>query len=522
MDIKDDDNDPNTTVRLSMGDTLHAQPATVVYGDPQVSGNVVLFTATNDGFLHAIDADSGREIWSFIPRELLPNLKELYFNEDISYKNYGLDGDLVSIVADLNDDGVIEVGTDFAYLVFGMRRGGDNYYLLDVTDKTQPSLKWVKNFPQFGQSWSPPSVAKIQIDSASATGSQDAVLVLGGGYDTSHDTPAPPADPDAEGAAIFILDLETGNEIWRAGADVNADLQLPMMTRSIPSQIRVIDMNGDGYADRLYAADLGGQIWRFDITNGETPSNLVAGGVIASLGADALQAPTNADSRRFYATPDVAMFVDSGQDRRYLSISLGSGYRAHPLDKSTNDRFYSIRDPDIFTSLTQAQYDNYAIISNADLVEVQGQYGTVISASSRGWKFTLPADEKILSSSKTFNDSIYFVSFEPNVASVDPCLAGQNANRLYRLSVQNGDAMFNAESPVPSTPEEADEARVTQLEQGGIAPVPIFLFPSAWDASTCTGEECSPEPVVCIGVECFNPDFSNRPVRTLWTQDGIE
>ena len=522
VDVKDIDNDPETTVRLSMGDSLHAQPATVVYGDPQNSGNIVLFNATNDGFLHAIDADTGEELWSFIPRELLPNLRELYFDEDVNYKNYGLDGDLVPIVADLNDDGIIEVGTDFAYLVFGMRRGGDNYYLLDVTDKNNPSLKWFKKFPEFGQSWSPPTVARIKVNSAAATGTEDAVLVIGGGYDTSHDTPAPPIDPDQEGAAIFILDLETGNQIWRAGLDNNADLQLDLMKRSIPSQIRVIDINGDSFADRMYAADLGGQVWRFDITNGEIPTKLVAGGVIASLGADALDAPTITDARRFYSTPDVAMFVDQRQNRRYLAISLGSGYRAHPLDKSTNDRFYSMRDPDIFNKLSQTYYDNYPVIKDADLVEVQGDYGTVITAGDRGWKLTIPAVEKVLASSRTFNDTIYFVSFEPEFASADPCTAGQSVNRLYAVNVENGDAVVALEAPVPETADEADAARVTELQQGGIAPVPIFLFPSDW-GQTCEGGACPrPEPVGCVGVECFDPDFPNLPVRTLWVQDGVE
>ncbi len=522
VDIKDIDNDPETTVRASMGDSLHAQPATVVYGDPQTTGNIVLFNATNDGLLHAIDAGSGEELWSFIPRELFLNLKELYFDEDVNYKNYGLDGNLVPIVADLNEDGLIEVGTDFAYLVFGMRRGGDNYYLLDVTDKNYPSIKWVRTFPESGQSWSPPTVARIQVNSAAATGSEDAVLVLGGGYDTSHDTPAPPTDPDLEGAAIFILDLETGDQIWRAGLDNGADLPLDLMKRSIPSQIRVIDINGDSFADRMYTADLGGQVWRFDITNGEIPGNLVAGGVIASLGADALEAPTMADARRFYSTPDIAMFIDQVQSRRYLSVSLGSGYRAHPLDKTTNDRFYSMRDPDIFNRLTQTQYNNYSVIEDADLVEVQGDFGTVISTSDRGWKLTIPGDEKVLASSRTFDNTIYFVTFEPEVSSTDPCTAGQSVNRLYAVNVENGDAVVALEAPVPETPEDADAARITELQQGGIAPVPIFLFPSDW-GQTCEGGECpKPKPVGCVGVECFDPEFENRPVRTLWIQDGVE
>ena len=66
-----------------------------------------------------------------------------------------------------------------------------------------------------------------------------------------------------------------------------------------------------------------------------------------------------------------------------------------------------------------------------------------------------------------------------------------------------------------------DAARVTELEQGGIAPKPSFLFPSPTDPN-CTGEECSPPPIGCVGVECFDPGFANNPVRTLWTQDGIE
>ena len=87
-----------------------------------------------------------------------------------------------------------------------------------------------------------------------------------------------------------MLDLETGEVVWSAGVDGD-NLKLAKMKRSIPSQIRVIDLNGDGLADRMYAADLGGQIWRFDIINGENPDKLVHGGVIASLGADALNYP---------------------------------------------------------------------------------------------------------------------------------------------------------------------------------------------------------------------------------------
>ncbi|MCG8379188.1 MAG: pilus assembly protein PilY, partial [Proteobacteria bacterium] len=392
----------------------------------------------NDGYLHAINAETGVELWSFIPKELLPNMTDLYFNENVDYKNYGIDGDVVPIVYDKNQDGVIQQGDDFVYIVFGMRRGGDNYYMIDVTDRNTPVLRWIRTFPEFGQSWSTPAVAKIKINSSAQTSAQNAVLVLGGGYDTVHDTAAHPAAPDQEGAAISMLDLETGDVIWRAGSDTFADLVTPNMTRSIPSMVRVVDLNGDGYADRMYAADLGGQIWRFDITNDKQPSELVSGGVIAQLGAEGLSAPSAAETRRFYTTPDVAIFTDKNQSRRYLAINIGSGYRAHPLDNSASDRFYSIRDSAVFSSMTQAQYDQYPIVKDGDLIDVSGNASTIIPANGKGWKFVLPPTEKILSSSRTFDDSVYFVSFEPHVSSSDPCQASLSLNRLYRVEISNG------------------------------------------------------------------------------------
>lgn len=521
-DVKDEDNDPYTYNREAMGDTLHSQPASIVYGlDAAGDPDIVVYTATNDGYLHAIDGKTGQELWSFIPRDLLANLADLYFDENINFKNYGIDGDLVPLIADRNNNGTIEPGIDLVYLFFGMRRGGDVYWALDITDKNAPKLKWTRTFPELGQTWSAPVVARVDVNSVNQTSADEGVLIIGGGYDTVHDAAAHPSTADAEGAGIMMLDMETGEMLWRAGQDVGADLTLSKMTRSIPSRVRVLDLTGDGYADRMYAADLGGQVWRFDIDNNQSPSNLVAGGVIARFGAEGLSNPTPGETRRFYTTPDVSMVRDEYQDSRYLAISLGSGYRAHPLDNSAQDRFYSLRDHSVFRALTQTEYDNYSIATDADMAEVSGSLNTVISSSQRGWKFTVSPTEKILSDSATFNDAIYFVTFEPQVASADPCQAGLSVNRLYRVAAVNGDPPVLSETVDPNDPVEIDNERVTKLAQGGIAPKPQFLFPSPTN-SNCTGQECRPPPLGCVGVECFDPDFRNDPVRTLWTQDGIQ
>jgi type IV pilus assembly protein PilY1 len=517
-DVLDEDGNLSTTTRKSMGDPLHSQPAAIVYGGTEQSPDVVVYTATNDGYLHAIDGATGQELWAFVPKELLANMTRLYFDPRSKFKNYGLDGNIVPIVKDVDRDGIVESADgDFVQLIFGMRRGGSSYYSLDVTDKNSPELLWHTTLSNSGESWSSPVVARIDISGVTQN-ADNAVVVIGGGYDTVHDTSAHPAVADGAGAGIHILDLKSGTELWRAGADVAADLELASMTRAFPNEVRVIDMTGDGLADRMYATDIGGNIWRFDVFNNQAPDTLVTGGVIARLGGKGTATPTAADTRRVYTSPDVSLITDNNQQRRYITVSVGSGYRAHPFDLTASDRFYSLRDPDVFTKLTQTQYDDYSVATDADLIEVSGQTQTVVTANDRGWKFTLPGNEKILADSLTFDDQIFFVAFTPDSNAAVTCSAGKGTNFLYRVSAINGDPIvpnIDTLSPLVS-----DDERKSTLQQGGIAPSPAILFPSP--DPDCTGDDCNIPPLGCVGVECFDPGFDNLPVRTLWTQDGIE
>ena len=393
QDILDDNNDGDTTdARNVMGDPLHSQPAAVVYGGTVNNPEVVVFTATNDGYFHAVDGDTGVELWSFIPNQFLPDLPELMLNGNSTYKHYGIDGDIVPVVADLNDNGIID-GSDFVYLIFGLRRGGTDYYALDVTDKNKPELMWTVSYPEFGQSWSKPVVARVDMIHSNLN-AQKAVVIIGEGYDTVHDSAAFPSSPDNAGAGISMLDLMTGQQLWRAGR-TNADLTLTEMTRSIPSQIRAIDFSGDGFVDRMYAVDVGGQVWRFDVFRNKKPDDstdpLVTGGVIARFGGERVATAGATDTRRFYSAPDVSIFADPVLNRRFLAIGVGSGYRAHPLDISANDAYYSLRDPDLFAKLGQGDYNNYVEAVDANMHEVSGQINTVVGNNERGWKFTFPA-----------------------------------------------------------------------------------------------------------------------------------
>ena len=122
------------------------------------------------------------------------------------------------------------------------------------------------------------------------------------------------------------------------------------MKYSIPAPVKPLDLDGDGLAERFYVGDMGGQVWRFDIFNGESADDLVQASVLASLGGAAAIAESGAappaTRRRFYEAPDVVPFI---LDRKLvISVNIGSGYRGHPLDTGTEESFYSIRDFDVF------------------------------------------------------------------------------------------------------------------------------------------------------------------------------
>lgn len=366
--------------RQQLADVLHNEPLLVAYktdenltrveqaktGTGTSPEQLYMFFGTNEGFIHAVDPKTGSEQFAFIPKELLPNLEAYYRDPKGSdSKRYGMDGQF-NLWVEYGDLNLVTQTRDInkSILYAGMRRGGRNYYALDVGNITSPSLKWVikggttPGFEKLGQTWSTPKLADISVN-----GTKTKVLIFTGGYDPQQDIDSPntPRANDSFGNSLYIVNANTGRLIWRAGhtSEAGANLQLTNMTHSIPADPAIIDINGDGLADIIYVADSRAQIFRFDINNANTgASSMVTGGRIAQLaGNDAL------NNRRIFNTPDVALTRERG-GKTYLTIALGSGYRAHPLNEDTIDRFYVVRDSNVFNKPT-----TYTTITESDLVD---------------------------------------------------------------------------------------------------------------------------------------------------------
>jgi type IV pilus assembly protein PilY1 len=267
---------------------------------------------------------------------------------------------------------------------------------------------------------------------------------------------------------------------------------------------------------------MGGQIWRFDIANGDPASSLITGGVIAQLGG-APQDPAPIDAtRRFYYAPDIALVNDDRNN--FLHIGIGSGHRAHPNSELTQDHFYALRDYAVFNSRTQADYNTATPTTAADLVDITDDVNAVVPPGSPGWRFELRdggwIGEKVLAEARTFDNAIYFTTFTPGGGiSANDCQPRLGTNRLYVIDILNG-------APVNNLDEVGDDYNLTETDRykefrGSIASEVVFLFPSPDDSDTCVGEECTPEPLACVGLFCFSPGFKNDPQRTFWSEESV-
>lgn len=341
------------------GDPLHSTPGVFTYGkdDATKEPKTKVIVNTNEGAIRMLDGKTGVEDWMFIPRDMLAIQKQLKNNEVSSQRLYGIDGRPVVWVRDNNYNGIIESANNDSVWVFtGMRRGGRNIYALQVTPDTssppthQPRLVWTifggqsigtqGDFTKLGQTWSTPIVTKVRYNGATKT-----VLLFAGGFDaTTQDVTANYQQQASMGNTIYMVDpLDGGKLLWMAGNanNTSANLKLNGMNYSFPSDLTVIDGNGDGLTDRIYVGDTGGQLWRVDIR--DVAQGKAVGGRLAILG----DSSTDAGKRRFFYPPDVTLLTDakySPYAQDFDLVLVGSGHRPNPLNKTIQDRLYAFRD----------------------------------------------------------------------------------------------------------------------------------------------------------------------------------
>ena len=440
--------------RLYMGDMLHSEPMVITYKTGS-NKQQVIFAGTNEGYLHAFDTTTGEEKFAFIPAELLAKLPEhLYLNSGTQADHkYGVDGVITADVERAENGDAEKV-----ILYFGLRRGGNAFYALDVTSLDNPKLLWRKGkssdtsspYNNMGQSWSTPYVAKVGVD-----GTATPAVLVSGGYDEDEDRDLSDGSSKLDSALIGndidAAYADEGNNIYifAAGNGSNAGQLLWSMdetmrsqiTHSIPGGLRPLDTNYNGLIDRIYFADTGGNVWRLDLSEDIGGSGTSRLKKLAALGG------SDENNRMFFNEPDVTTLKLNGKN--VFGVAIGSGFRPHPMDKSINDKFFFLVDESPHKPLD----DEFQAIVITDLAKITVTNGSVNQTGSitdtgidkkHGWVIDLPeSGEKVLGTSIAFDGNIAFTTLVPEVlasgSGIDQCSAPVTQSRFYAFNVLSGE-----------------------------------------------------------------------------------
>jgi len=215
---------------LRLGDLVHSSP---------VFNNDVIYVGGNDGMLHAFSAYDGSELFAYVPNLVFENLSQLADTE-YTHKYYVDLTPTVNYVSSL----------DKTILVGGLRKGGRGYYALDVSNATSITSESILagrvlweygSDDDLGYTFSKPVIVESNDSSVGA------VVIVGNGFSSIN-----------EHAVLYFLDPLTGTVIKKIDTGVSS-------CNGLSSPV-AIDVDYDYKVDYVYAGDLNGNLWKFDLT----------------------------------------------------------------------------------------------------------------------------------------------------------------------------------------------------------------------------------------------------------------
>lgn len=400
---------------------------------PATSRTPMVYVGANDGKLYGIRADignaaSGVEQFSYIPSGVTDNLSAL---TDPAYQHtFYVDGGITAGDAFLG-------GSWHSIITAGLNAGGKTIYALDVTDPDnfdQTKVMWEITAPEMGLTYSQPQIGILE--------SGDWVAIVGNGYNST-------GGNGGGGAYLYVINLSTGAIMKTlAASDAAGDESNGLSTPVL------YDSDGNHKIDVVYAGDLLGNMWRFDLSNASSAAWPSAGTLLFASG------------KPITAQPAVGPHTTSGN---MVYFGTGRYLTSSDVNDLSVQTFYGIRDNAGATVLASS-LQQQTIIGQTATARVTSQY-TVNYATQNGFYLDLveppstARGERVVSRPlipKSAPDRVLFVSVIPT--SNDPCKPG-GVSWLMELDVVNG-GRFN--SPILDTNGDGFVDATDTIKIGGV------------------------------------------------------
>jgi len=321
-------------------DTMEASRYST-YATGRAGQTPTLFVGANDGMLHAFNASTGAELFAYVPWAVRNRLSSLTTNPYVHL--FTVDGS--------PSVGDVYVGGGWkTLLVAGMNAGAKGLYALDVSNSANFNeaqaarvVRWEisDEDADVGHVFGKPILAKMRDGRWRA--------IVGNGYNSSNGR-----------AVLLLVDLETG-------AISRIDTQTG--TNAAPnglSAVAVVSADDNGVADAIYAGDLAGNLWKFDVSDANPAAWKVAYGTVAAPKA----LFTAVAGQAITARPDVTRHPKGG----YM-VAMGSGRYVDVGDNAAGS--------------TQALYGIWDNGSEAVLADLQPQSVVRIGTATNGRNYRL-------------------------------------------------------------------------------------------------------------------------------------
>lgn len=334
-----------------LGDIVGSSPAYVpkdVAGTPSNSTNAV-YVGANDGMLHAFNADTGEELFAYVPGIL--NFGDLGTLSRGDYEHkYFVDGPITVSPRSYT-------GTNI--LVGALGRGGAGLYALNVSNPsafTTTDVLWERSTTpgnNMGKVMGAPVLGMVGGSPGTAA------AIIGNGVNSPGDK-----------AALIILNLQTGAVIREiaAGTDTGNGLSAPIGVYGADGKTIVY----------VYAGDMQGNVWKFDLTNA-SPASWTATKIFHAEKTSGTPQPISGG---------LALAIDIATNKRWVFFGTG--------------RYLTNSDANDQTTDAQSMYgviDDGGSYTRADLtarsVTVSGDYRyfdakASLPSASHGWYVDLP------------------------------------------------------------------------------------------------------------------------------------
>lgn len=386
----------------------YTDPTYVTYRSDHAGRTAVVLAAANDGMLHAFERASGRELWAYVPRFVMPDLRKLADTRYPNHHAYFVDGS--PQVAD------IKVGGEWKTLVVGgLNGGGRGYYALDITDPGNPKVLWEFSDPDLGYTFGNPVV----VSRASAT--KDWVVVFASGYNN--------VSPGDGRSHLFVVDAATGALQLKLATDAS-------VASSGLAKLNVwVDDETENVARRFYGGDMQGNVWRFDIDDQLPPAGNEAI-LLATLKDD------KGNVQPVTTRPVLAQVKFNGRAFAVVYVGTGRYLGLKDVADTSTQSLYAIKDELDSTGWgvlrIRADVVRQAVTVTTD---ASGRKGRAIDpepvnwTSKSGWYLDLPtAGERITVDPSIALDRLYIAA---NIPETDTCQVG-GSSYLYMLDIVNG------------------------------------------------------------------------------------